>query len=1653
MRSALSRAIGLASVLAIGGAAPALAAVPAGFVEETVASGWSEVVGTTFDDTGRMFVWERGGRVWLVKNGVKDATPFLDISDEVGGWRDYGLLGFVLDPGFLTNGRVYLLYVVDRHHLLFAGTPSYNPATNTYFEATIGRITRYTANAAANFETIDYASRAVLLGETAGTGFPILHQSHGVGSLVFGTDGTLLGACGDGASYNAVDPGGDAGGSYGTQGVSSGIIDARQNVGAFRSQLVDSLSGKVVRLDPDTGDGVPSNPSYDPGAPRAAKSRVWSLGHRNPYRMTLRPGTGSHDAADADPGALYIGDVGWGTWEDINVNDAPGQNFGWPIFEGLTLHQGYFDQKVQNLDAPNSLFGQPGCTRPSFYFQELLVQDHLTPSWPNPCNAGQQIPSSLRQLHRRPAIDFLHGSPPARTGGYNGAGAATTIDIGSVGSPVAGTGFAGNASTGGVWYTGTTYPLEYQNRYFQGDFGAGWIRVFEFNGQNVPAAVQSFTDGGVSPVHFSTDPTTGDVYYVRWPDRVVHLRYVGSGDRAPTAVVRVERPFGPDPLETRLYGDGSSDPEEGALIYAWDFGDGATSNLANPLHTFVAPTSDPTVFTVSLTVADEIGQIDSATAIVTVNNTPPAVTITSPVEGSTFPPSATTSVPLSASIWDAEDLTAALDCEWYPYFHHNIHAHSDPSIGTCAGSMALTPVACDGTVYYYRAKLTVTDSAGLSTTDEASVYPACPGVTLTADAGVDFAVSDADRDGFATATLDGSQSFDSSSTIVFYSWRIEEDVVATGVSPVVTLPIGTTVLTLVVTNADGEFAADTVRVQVTPGNGSLTTPEARFAALPSSGTAQLVVLFDAGASTDLDGTIQSYEWSFGDGAVGDGATALHSYTAIGDYLVTLTTTDDDGLTDTEVQAIHVVPDQLRLWLALDEAAGATANDQSGQANHGTLRNGAAWTTGFVGGGLNLDGTDDHLEIPSHASMDVRTTFTLAAWVRIDSAAEGEGILARGTSVRPYALTLDADRRLRFTANSGSPGAAWGGGTWTSASAIGVGVWYHVAVSHDGTTVRFSIDGAPEPVEHPASFVLGRVGAPLYVGRSGSGYLDGAIDDVRIYNWALSAAELAEVAHTVPGLAYDYYEGSFTVLPNFGGLTPVETGSVTNISLAPRNRNDQFAFRFRGCIEIASAGSHTFYTSSDDGSKLYIGGVQVVDNDGLHGPQERSGTITLSPGLHAFTTTFFEQGGGEQLEARWEGPGISKQLVPDDVLFRSGCGSGSGANRRPIANDDPVIVNQGQAVVVAVRSNDSDPDGNALTVGKVGVATHGTTSTNGATVTYTHDGSQTTFDTFTYRIDDGLGGSDSAFVVVRACLGSDGTCDNFDDDCDGFVDENAPVTTFYRDADGDGHGNPAVSLIQCGAVPPGYALTATDCDDARAATYPGAPETCNGIDDDCDTLLDEGFDADADGVAACYDNCTTVANPGQQDLDLDGLGDACDCTPADPANPAPGPVGDTLVAGKAGAATVNLDWNGVPGATGHPVYRGFRIHTDPWTYNHQCLGTAAFGGPFVDAAPPRADVLFYYFVSSVCSWSGEESVLGYDSDRSVVPHPHTCDEPSRDLDGDTIEEALDNCPGLANDQADADADSRGDACDNCPAVPNLSQADSDGDGTGDACDLD
>jgi glucose/arabinose dehydrogenase len=294
------------------------------FIVETFASGLTSP--TAFDwspDGQRMYVAQKDGVVRVVENGTLQSTPFIDISAEVNNVRDRGLLGIAVHPDFANNPYIYLAYTYDPPEAAQGtGLAARDGAGNRP-----SRVIRVTADASTNFTTAVPGSEVVILGTNstwANTSRPDGNstndlsippsgitpegeniqdylatdsESHTIGALRFGTDGSLYVSNGDGTSYNAVDP------------------------RTVRVQDLDNLSGKILRIDPITGDGLSSNPFFN-GDPDSNRSKVYSYGLRNPFRFTV----------NRDTNEPFIGDVGWTEWEEVNT--GRGVNFGWPYFEG-----------------------------------------------------------------------------------------------------------------------------------------------------------------------------------------------------------------------------------------------------------------------------------------------------------------------------------------------------------------------------------------------------------------------------------------------------------------------------------------------------------------------------------------------------------------------------------------------------------------------------------------------------------------------------------------------------------------------------------------------------------------------------------------------------------------------------------------------------------------------------------------------------------------------------------------------------------------------------------------------------------------------------------------------------------------------------------------------------------------------------------------------------------------------------------------------------------------------------------------------------------------------------------------------------------------------------------------------------------------------
>lgn len=633
------------------------AAYPTGFYEETIGVVGNVPTGIEFDSQNRIYVCEKTGYVYKFENGVQ--TLLIDIQEETSVNGDEGLLSIALDPNFINNGYIYLYYVVDRHHLFAFGTASYNPS---YSEpgATIGRVTRYTVNTNNGFNSVDPNSRFILLGETKSTGFPFTGQHNG-GTIKFGKDGTLLVSVGDGS----------LGSQYELQGYQDQIIsNIEYTIGQkWRSQSIHSLNGKIVRINPLNGNGIPSNPYYNPAQPRAPESRVWALGLRNPFRMAIKPNTGSTDPTLGEPGTIYFGDVGQDTKEEINVVTSPGQNFGWPRFEGIDF-----------------------------------IYESNPPYHP--------------AVHTPPTIEWGRAGSNARVKVSN-----NILNVNSTSFPSSN--FTGGGSMGGVFYPGSLYPTMYQNRYFFAEFNDKWFRSVQIDQDDNPVSINEFNSSIPGLIVLNYNPYDQCLYYGRVGGFIRKIAYNSNINQNPVANFTLNTNYGPSGTNISFDASTSSDPESSALSYSWNFGDNTYGSGSNINHVFNAPNSSISNFNVTLTVTDNQGATHSLAKTVSINNTPPTIDSTSLSHIESFLTNPLQTIPLNATTSDAQSSNSQLSYKWEAFLVHNQHRHPDFLSNNLNTSFTLGFIPCDNVLYYYKFILTATDPQGLSTIYQKNIFPNC----------------------------------------------------------------------------------------------------------------------------------------------------------------------------------------------------------------------------------------------------------------------------------------------------------------------------------------------------------------------------------------------------------------------------------------------------------------------------------------------------------------------------------------------------------------------------------------------------------------------------------------------------------------------------------------------------------------------------------------------------------------------------------------------------------------------------------------------------------------------------------------------------------------------------------------------------------------
>jgi PKD repeat protein len=502
------------------------------------------------------------------------------------------------------------------------------------------------------------------------TGWCQQFPSHSIGDLHFGADGALYVSGGDGASFNNVDYG-QYGGSSGSPTQKNPCGDPPTGVGgtespptaeggALRSLSLHRaagpalLNGAILRVDPATGNALPNNPLAGSSDPVAR--RIVAEGMRNPFRFTIRPGTND----------LWIGDVGWNTWEEIDRQPSPTgavADFGWPCYEGAAIQSGY---QSAGLNVCSGLYSAGTATGPYYT--------------------------------------------------YNHSASVVSGDGCTTGS---------SSVTGVAFYTGGTYPSSYNGALFFADHSRNciWVMFPGTNGLPNASNRAAFVTPAAGPVDLEIGPG-GDLFYAGYDDGTIRRIQYFSANQPPIASATATPTSGNAPLTVAFDGSGSSDPDAGDTIsYSWDLnGDGVygDSTAVKPTYTYTTPGT----YTVRLQVTDNHGASSTSQPItISANNTPPTPVIDTPAASLTW--AVGDSIPFSGHASDTQDVTEpASRLSWSIILHHcpsDCHTHLVQTFsGVASGSF---PAPDHEYPSYLEIQLTATDAQGLSASTSVNLNP------------------------------------------------------------------------------------------------------------------------------------------------------------------------------------------------------------------------------------------------------------------------------------------------------------------------------------------------------------------------------------------------------------------------------------------------------------------------------------------------------------------------------------------------------------------------------------------------------------------------------------------------------------------------------------------------------------------------------------------------------------------------------------------------------------------------------------------------------------------------------------------------------------------------------------------------------------------
>ncbi len=410
-----------------------------------------------------------------------------------------------------------------------------------------------------------------------------------------------------------------------------------------------------------------------------------------------------------DTGEVWVGDVGWGTWEEIDRISNPAgpsaANFGWPCYEGgaggASIRQGAYEGAGLNLCKSLYTAGPNAVVAPYYAYE----------------HSAQVVP---------------------------GETCAT-----------------GSSSTSGLaFYGGSSFPERYDGALFFADYSRDciWVMLPGPGGLPDPSKIEPFDEGAAAPVNLIEGPG-GSLYF---PDltsgKVWRISYA-AGNGFPVANATATPSYGLAPLSVQLDAQGSSDPDPGeTLSYTWDLdGDGQFDDSTEVAPHYTYTTNGVHVAKVKVT--DSHGASDVASVPIQVGNTPPSVSITAPSSSLTW--AVGDQISYSATATDPQDGTLPPSAyKWKILVHHcpsNCHLHVLEEVsGVKSGSL----VAPDHEYpSWLEIQLTVTDSGGLTATQSVEVHPKTVNLDLeTSPPGIDLDVNDlsTSTSGSAITLIQGS---------------------------------------------------------------------------------------------------------------------------------------------------------------------------------------------------------------------------------------------------------------------------------------------------------------------------------------------------------------------------------------------------------------------------------------------------------------------------------------------------------------------------------------------------------------------------------------------------------------------------------------------------------------------------------------------------------------------------------------------------------------------------------------------------------------------------------------------------------------------------------------------------------------------------------